>query len=259
MSTHSDTFVTIAGCRTHVLRGGKGPPLLFLHGASGGGKWLPFMQLLSQRFDVIAPEHPGFGQSDDPPWLDRVDDLAYFYLDLMQALDLKRVHLVGTSLGGWLAAEMAIRSTQRLETLTLVCAVGLLANGQPIGDIMRLPPEEHARRFCADEAGARARLEQLKAADPRELGRNRATVVRLAWRPRFYSPDLGKWLHRIDKPTLLLWGDSDGLVPVEFGEAYAAVMPGARLEVLARAGHAPYIDQPQAFVAALERFMDRPR
>jgi len=259
MSAHSDTFVSVAGCRTHVLRGGKGPPLLFLHGASGGGRWLPFMEQLSQRFDVIAPEHPGFGASDDPPWLDRIDDLAYFYLDLMQALDLEGVHLVGTSLGGWLAAELAIRSTARLQTLTLVCAVGLLANGRPIDDIMRLPPEEHARRFCADEAGARERLEQLKAADPHVLARNRATVVRLAWRPRFYNPDLGKWLHRIDKPTLLLWGDRDRLVPVEFGHAYAALVPGARLEVLANAGHAPYIDQGRAFVAAIERFIDHAR
>jgi pimeloyl-ACP methyl ester carboxylesterase len=164
MSAYTDTFVTVAGCRTRVLRGGEGPPLLFLHGASGGGRWLPFMARLARRFDVIAPEHPGFGQSADPPWLDAIGDLAYFYLDLLRALDLRGVHLVGTSMGGWIAAELAVRSTEHLKTLTLVCAVGVLAEGRPIEDIMRLPPDEHARRFCPDEASAQASIAVLRLA-----------------------------------------------------------------------------------------------
>src|SRR5689334_24586685 len=99
------------------MRGGSGPPLVFLHGASGHTGWLPVFERLAQRFDVLVPEHPGFGASDDPPWLDRPADLAYFYLDLMAALGLERVHLIGTSLGGWIAAELAIRNTARLASL----------------------------------------------------------------------------------------------------------------------------------------------
>src|SRR5258708_6853359 len=148
---HTIDAVTVAGARVGLFRGGpKGaPPLVFLHGAGGHTGWMAFLEELSTRFEVFAPEHPGFGQSDDPPWLDEVADLAYFHLDLLAALGLERVHLVGTSLGGWVAAEMAVRSTARLATLTLVGAVGITAGGEPIPDIFRLPVERNLHLFSA--------------------------------------------------------------------------------------------------------------
>src|SRR5208282_4052770 len=101
MSEPRQSFETIAGCKVNLRRAGRGEPLLFLHGAQGVPGWLPFMAALARRFEVIVPEHPGFGSSDTPDWLDNVADLAFFYLDFMAALGLKRVNLVGTSLGGW--------------------------------------------------------------------------------------------------------------------------------------------------------------
>ena len=95
-----ESFETIAGCKIRLLRGGQGTPLLYLHGAGGGGIWMPFMEKLSQRFEVFAPEHPGFGASDTPDWLDNVGDLAYFYLDFIAHFGLKKVTLVGSSIGG---------------------------------------------------------------------------------------------------------------------------------------------------------------
>lgn len=252
--THG-SFVEIDSCRLHLLRGGAGAPLLFLHGASGGGTWLPFMEDLARDFDVLAPEHPGFGLSDDPPWLDTVADLAYFYLDLLERLDLRNVHLVGTSLGGWLAAEMAIRNTTRIRSLVLVCAVGILADGKPIEDVFRLPADEHLRRFCHGPRNQEARRRQLAAADPLIQGRNRATVARLGWRPRFHNPDLHKWLHRIDRPTRVLWGSSDLIVPLPFGEAYRDAIPGADLVVVPDTGHAPYVEEPASFAAEIRRFV----
>ena len=177
-----------------------------------------------RNFDVIAPEHPGFGSSDDPNWLDRPCDLAYFYLDLIDKLKLHRIHLMGTSLGGWIAAELAVRNTSRLASLTLVCAVGIAPDGAPIDDLFRISAEENARRFYFDPERARRRVELLAKADPRVLVRNRSTVVRLAY-PHFANPDLAKWLHRIDVPTLLIWGANDGLVPVRFGETYRRLVP----------------------------------
>src|SRR5947208_2515290 len=126
---------------------------------------MAFLEGLSTRFQVFAPEHPGFGQSDDPPWLDEIADLAYFHLDLLQALGLERVHLIGTSLGGWVAAEMAVRSTARLASLTLVGAVGITAKGEPIPDIFRMPAEDNLRRFYADPERAARRLGDLAKAD----------------------------------------------------------------------------------------------
>jgi pimeloyl-ACP methyl ester carboxylesterase len=256
---HRVETTTVSGCSIRLFHGGSGPPLVFLHGAGGHTGWMAFLEELSARFQVFAPEHPGFGQSDDPPWLDEIADLAYFHLDLLQALGLERVHLMGTSLGGWVAAEMAVRSTARLRSLTLVGAVGITtggitARGEPIPDIFRMPVEENLRRFYADPERAARRLGDLAKADMSVVAKNRATVMRLAYRPRFHNPGLAKWLHRIDVPTLLLWGAKDGLVPPIFGEAYRALVPGARLVVLPDAGHAPFDEQRDAFLAAFRDF-----
>jgi pimeloyl-ACP methyl ester carboxylesterase len=253
---HTLERVTIAGAAVRLFRGGVGQPLLFLHGACGHTGWMPFLDELSRRFLVLAPEHPGFGQSDDPPWLDDIADLAYFHLDLMAALNLRRVHLMGTSLGGWVAAEMAVRSTARLAGLTLVGAVGITAGGEPIPDVFRMPEDENLRRYYADPGRAARRIGDLERADYQIVAKNRATVTRLAYRPRFHNPGLPKWLHRIDVPTLLLWGGADRLVPPAFGEAYRALIPGARLVVLPGAGHAPFDEQKDAFVAAFRSFTD---
>jgi pimeloyl-ACP methyl ester carboxylesterase len=260
---HSVEMVTVAGARIRLFRGGPAeagaPPLVFLHGAGGHTGWMAFLDELATRFRVFAPEHPGFGQSDDPPWLDTVADLAYFHFDLLTALGLDHVHLMGTSLGGWVAAEMAVRNTQPLRSLTLVGAVGITADGEPIPDIFRMPDAENLERFYADPERARRRLADLARAfaNPADMSlaaKNRATVTRLAYRPRFHNPDLAKWLHRIDVPTLLVWGAADGLVPPKFGEAYRARIPGSRLVVLPEAGHAPFDEQKDAFLAAFFDF-----
>jgi pimeloyl-ACP methyl ester carboxylesterase len=258
---HSVEMVTVAGCTIRVFRGGParvdGPPLVFLHGAGGHTGWMAFLDELATRFAVFAPEHPGFGQSDDPPWLDEVADLAYFHLDLLKALGLDDVHLMGTSLGGWVAAEMAVRNTARLASLTLIGAVGITADGEPIPDIFRMPDAENLRRFYADPQRASRRLADLAKADMTIAAKNRATVMRLAYRPRFHNPGLAKWLHRVDVPTLLLWGAEDGLVPPKFGEAYRTLIPGSRLVVLPEAGHAPFDEQKDAFLAAFFDFIDK--
>jgi pimeloyl-ACP methyl ester carboxylesterase len=255
---HTTEMITVAGATIRLLRGGPtetgAPPLVFLHGAGGHTGWMAFLEELSQRFAVFAPEHPGFGQSDDPPWLDRIDDLAFFYLDFLKALGLERVHLIGTSLGGWIAAELAVRDQSRLASLTLVGAVGITADGMSIDDIFRMPLDENLRRFYADPERAVRRLGDMGKIDMALVAKNRATVMRLCYRPRFHNPSLAKWLHRITVPTLLVWGDKDGLVPVRFGEAYRASIPGSRLVVLENAGHAPFDEQREAFLAAFREF-----
>jgi pimeloyl-ACP methyl ester carboxylesterase len=253
---HSVEMVTVAGATIRLFRGGTGQPLVFLHGAGGHTGWMGFLEALATRFAVFAPEHPGFGQSDDPPWLDEIADLAYFHLELLKALRLDRVHLMGTSLGGWVAAEMAVRNTARLASLTLVGAVGITADGEPIPDIFRMPDDENLRRFYADQERAARRLADLAKADMNLVAKNRATVMRLAYRPRFHNPDLAEWLHRIDVPTLLLWGAEDGLVPPQFGEAYRSLILGSRLVVLPQAGHAPFDEQKDDFLAAFRDFID---
>jgi pimeloyl-ACP methyl ester carboxylesterase len=255
--SYVEKMVGISGCQIRLLRGGRdgAPPLVFLHGAGGHTGWMGFLDELARDYAVYAPEHPGFGRSDDPRWLDGVDDLAYFYLDFIEALGLDRVHLIGTSLGGWIAAELAVRNQTRLASLTLVCAVGITANGRPIDDIFRMPVTENLRRFYADPERAARRLGDMAKIDAELYAKNRATVTRLAYHPRFHNPGLGKWLYRITVPTLLVWGDKDGLVPPEFGEAYHSAIPRSRLVVLDNAGHAPFDEQKDDFLATFREFI----
>jgi pimeloyl-ACP methyl ester carboxylesterase len=257
--SHAEEMIAISGCQVRLLRGGPegAPPMVFLHGAGGHTGWMAFLDELARDFAVYAPEHPGFGRSDDPPWLDEIGDLAYFYLDFIAALGLERVHLIGTSLGGWIAAELAVRDQARLASLTLVGAVGITAGGKPVDDIFRLSAEENLRRFYADPARAARRLADMATVDMNLVAKNRATVARIAYRPRYHNPSLAKWLHRITVPTLLIWGGKDGLVPVRFGEAYRALIPGSRLVVLDNAGHAPFDEQKDAFLAAFGDFAGR--
>jgi pimeloyl-ACP methyl ester carboxylesterase len=252
---YSTTEVAVRGCRVRLMRGGAGSPLFILHGA-GGAAWLPFMQALATQFEVIAPEHPGFGESATPDWLDNVHDLAYFYLDTLQQLKLDGVHLVGLSLGGWIAAELAVRSTHRLASLTLAGAAGLYVDGVEQMDPF-LRTEEQRLRDCifdqkkADEIVARALRPEME-----DMAlRNRATVAKLSWQPRSHDPHLRKWLHRIDVPTLLVWGEHDRMFPIAHGRAYQELIPAAKLVVVPKCGHLPQIEQPERFTGEVESFI----
>jgi pimeloyl-ACP methyl ester carboxylesterase len=143
----------LGGGSIHVQRGGEGPPLLFLHAAGGAGAWHPFLGLLARRFDVVAPDHPGFGGSDDMPEVEAMDDLVYHYLDVLDRLGLERVNVVGGSLGGWLAAELAVHSPERVERLVLLGAVGIRVPGNMATDIFLMMPDqvvpiEHGRIYA---------------------------------------------------------------------------------------------------------------
>src|SRR5687767_13690756 len=129
MNDHTGKTISVRGCNIGLTRAGAGQPLVILHGASGPGTWLSCLPELAGRHDVILPEHPGFGSSDTPDWLDNVGDLANFYLDFLDQDDLDNVDLVGFSLGGWIAAELAVRNTSRLASLTLVSSVGINVRG----------------------------------------------------------------------------------------------------------------------------------
>ncbi len=178
MDDHSSSMVTIRDCSIRLMRGGSGSPLLFLHGGSGAGAWLPFLSDLATRFDVLVPEHPGFGASDIPPWLDNVADLANFYLDLLDALDLEGVHLVGHSLGGWIAAELAVRNTSRLASLTLAAASGIHVKGVEQVDIFLSSDEQRIRDLFHDQKLAEGVLTIALRAEAEDAGlKNRMTTA----------------------------------------------------------------------------------
>jgi pimeloyl-ACP methyl ester carboxylesterase len=260
MTSVRQSFERVAGCTVSVQRGGSGPPMLFLHGARGAARWLPFMEALSARFDLIVPEHPGFGRSETPPWLDNISDLAYFYLDFIEALGLRHIHLVGTSLGGWIAAELAVRNQHGLRTLTLVAPAGIHVKGVQPGDFFLWPAAELARNLFCDASLAEAMLREQPSEEEQEmLMKNRFTTAKLAWQPRLFNPHLAKWLHRITIPTLILWGDQDKVMPPPYGLAFRDLIPRARLEILPQCGHLPQVEKMEEFVGAVTRFIEGTR
>jgi pimeloyl-ACP methyl ester carboxylesterase len=242
----------LAGCSVRYQRGGSGVPLLYLHGGFGVAGWMPWMERLAATHDLIVPDHPGWGQSPLPPWLDNIHDLAYFYLDFMRALELERVHLVGHSLGGWLAAEIAVRSTERLATLTLVAPAGLRAPGVQKFDVFLATHEATTRAAFHDQTFADQALAQPLDGDALDVHlQNRFALARVGWQPRLYDPHLHKWLHRIDIPTLVLWGADDRIVPIAHSVEFTSRIPGARSAVIAACGHSPHIEAVDAFVTAV--------
>jgi pimeloyl-ACP methyl ester carboxylesterase len=257
MSDAAESFETIAGCKIRMVRAGKGPTILLLHGGGGPGYLTPFVQKLSARYDVIVPEHPGFGHSDTPEWLDNVSDYANFYLDFIKHLGLDQVHLVGHSIGGWIAADLATRNTNALRSLTLMCPAGIHVRGAPVADIFLWSREELTRNLVKSPALAEKMLGiTLSDEDRMAQAKNALTLAKVSWQPRFYDPDLRKWLHRIDRPTLLLWGDSDALIPPAYGPAFRDLIPGAVLQVIKDCGHSLPFEKPDETFAALSGFID---
>jgi pimeloyl-ACP methyl ester carboxylesterase len=250
-------FITVSGIRQELVTAGQGQPILFLHPALGLAGAETCLDLLARSGRVIAPSHPGFGRSDLPAWMNRVDDLAYFYLDLMDQLDLRDVVLVGASFGGWIAAEIAVKSTARLSRVVLAGAVGIKVGGREqrdIADIYALPRAELDRRMYSDPArmpdAASLSDEQLCL-----LARNREAEALFGWSPYMHDPKLTRRLHRIDVPTLVLWGAADGIVSPDYGRAFAAAIPGASFELIEGAAHLPHIEQPAAFAERAAAFM----
>lgn len=242
----ADTYVEVDGCRTHLRRGGAGQPLLYLHGASGAPVVLPFMEKLAQRFDVLVPEHPGYGLSDEPEWLENIHDVAYFYLDFLKQQKLSGVTIVGSSMGGWIAMEMAVRDTSRIKSLVLASPAGIAAPGVQPADIFLMPPEEVVKNLFFDEKLAQARLAQPEDVDISL--KNRHTTARLAWEPRLHDPFLPKWLRRIEVPVKIIWGREDRILPVGFVDEFRRLLPRAEVHVLEKCGHLPHAEKADDFV-----------
>jgi pimeloyl-ACP methyl ester carboxylesterase len=247
--------ITLRGASVPVKRAGAGRPMLVLHGSGGSPRFLPAMRALSEKFDVIIPQAPGFGGAELPPWLETVSDLANFYLDFLDLFDLRGVHLVGLSLGGWVAADLAHRNASRLASLTLMAAPGIDVPGSGALDQFLLSEERAVRELyydtkMADEAVARV----LDPSGEDVRLANHRTVAKLAWQPRFHDPKMQRWLHRIRIPTLILWGENDRMFPPVYGEAWAKAIPGSRLVVLPRCGHLPIQERPEEFAAEVARF-----
>ena len=248
----------ISGINVEVTQGGSGRPLLYLHGGQGLRGIEPCLAALAVNHHVIAPSHPGFGASDWPHEYKSIADLAYFYLDLAEHYDLRGATLVGACIGGWLAAEVLIRSTHRFSHLVLVDALGLKFGDRltrEIADTHGMYKVDADKLIYADPSIGARDLTQLSDVELSAIAQNREAFVFYGWKPYMHNPGLRHWLHRIDLPTLVLWGAQDGVVTTDYGRNYANAIPGAKFDVIDNAGHYPDIEQPQELANKILAFV----
>ena len=249
--------ITVAGVTLDVEEAGQGRPLLFLHPGEGSQPHRPWIDALARGHRVIAPHHPGFGKSSLPDWFGTVDDIAYLYLDLAKQLDLKDALLVGACFGGWIAAEMAVRDTRRFSGLVLSAPLGIKVGGvldRDIADMHSIPRADFLRLAWANPDNGTVDYASLPDPELAGIARARESLALFGWKPYMHNPRLKRWLHRIDIPTQLIWGDSDGIVSTSYGEAWQAEIPGATMAIVPGAGHYPHWESPEKFAAAVTAF-----
>jgi pimeloyl-ACP methyl ester carboxylesterase len=249
--------VKIADVELELFDSGQGSPVLFLHGASGFSERQPFVAPLATKRRLIAPSHPGFGKSSLPEWLDSIDDIAHIYLEFMDKIGLQKTDLIGCSIGAWIAAEIATKVPERVGKLVMVGPVGVKVGSTDkldIPDIFAMPQDDVNKLVFHDPS---------KAPEPRKMSddelatmfRNRETTALLVWEPWMHNPKLKRRLHRVKSPALFIRGASDGLVSADYLKAYAGLLPNARTLTIPAAGHAPHLEQPEAFVSAVVEFL----
>jgi pimeloyl-ACP methyl ester carboxylesterase len=251
--------IDVAGKATVITSGGDGEPFVYLHSALGESMlWLPFHKAFAKKFRVLSPLHPGFGHSGGFEQIADIEDMAFHYLDMLDALGLEQVCLGGVSLGGWIAAEIAVRWPERVKKLWIADAPGLWVEGAPLADLFRLMQNRDKLRelLFDDPKGALATLvikEQPDEATMLNAFQAMTVLARMIWQ-RPYDPKLAGRLRRIACPTLLLWGDHDKLVPPAHGEAYQKLIPGAELKLIKDCGHLPMFEKEAEFVELIANF-----
>ena len=249
--------LSVNGIRIELIDRGQGNPLLFLHPGIGIDASAPVLDRLAAGGRLLAPSHPGFGASEGPRHMTTVDDLSYFYLDLMDQLDLRDATVVGVSFGAWIAAAIAVKSTARIARLVMADAVGIKIGDRETRDIADIfaitEPEYIAIAYCDPEVGKRD-YKTLPDGEVLAAARAREATARFAWNPYFHNPRLKSRLHRIRIPTLFLWGTHDRMLSEAYGRAYCAMIAGAGFEPIDRAGHFPDHEQPKVFAEKVLTF-----
>ena len=255
--SYQEEMVTIRGSRVQLLTGGAGEPLLYLHSAGGEVMWLPFFEQLARHYSVYVPAHPGFAQSEGLDQIDSIEDLVFHYTDMMDQLGLSKPYVAGLSLGGWIAAELATRYSDRIRKLGLINAVGLRIPEAPFADIFAAnatetrqlifhdPESELARGFIPDNPPVDVVANVLKA---------RAATARIGWNPYLCNPKLRGRLYRVTVPTLIVWGEADRLASQAHATAYHEGIAGSQLAFIKDCGHAPPFEKPKETVDALCEF-----
>jgi pimeloyl-ACP methyl ester carboxylesterase len=248
MATYREERFTIRGIETVVQIAGEGDPLVYFHGAgtvTGFDKLLP----LAERSRLIVPFHPGFGPSADDPTVDDVHDYRRHYLDLLDELGIGEFALMGSSMGGWLAANFAVDHADRVRRLVLAAPLGLKVDEHPTTDIFVVPSDQVFGLLTSDMSVFDGHVPMPPT--PEFLAdryREATSAARLLW-ARPYDLKLHRWLHRLTMPSLILWGDADRLIPHEQAPVWAELIPGAEVRLFPGVGHLIFDESREALDA----------
>jgi pimeloyl-ACP methyl ester carboxylesterase len=246
------TFDGVDPVPVTVTDRGEGRPILLLHGGMGPQSITAFADLLagSAPVRVFTPIHPGFDGTPRPERLNSIRGLATLYVELLEYLDLTEVTVIGNSIGGWIAAEIAVLGSSRIRDMVLVDALGIDVPDHPPVDFFGLTPEEAAAHAYHDPAAFRVDPSTLTPEQLAALAGNREALG--VYGARWTEPTLATRLSTITTPTTVIWGESDRIVTPDYGRAYAAAIPGARFQLLPATGHAPQIESPALLLDALQ-------
>jgi pimeloyl-ACP methyl ester carboxylesterase len=251
-------MISIAGIELEILERGQGEPVLFLHGTQNALPDDHFLAALARERRVIAPSHPGFGKSTLPDWLDSVDDIAHVYLELMDKLGIAKADVVGCSLGGWIAADIATKAPDLVRRLVLVSPVGVKVGPSDkldIPDVFATSQDKLNRLLFHNPEKSIPNFSTLPEERLTVFARNRETLALLVWEPYMHNPKLRHRLHRAAMPALFLRGASDGIVSADYLKKYAALLPNAQTGEIAEAGHLAQFEQPDALAARVLTFL----
>lgn len=250
--TGNETFVDVGGIPLRMIKGGEGSCVLFLHGAAGLQGWLPVFEALSAQHEVVATEHPGFGLSSEQAWADSMAKLADFYVSFLRRSEFGKVHLVGSSLGGWLASEIAIRDQSVLRSLTLLSPAGIQSQEIPLPDMLSWSYAELMRNVFADQKIAEHVIAQpLTPAQEDLRARNRVAIARLG-KDGFSNPALAAELSKLSLPTTIIWGDTDRVTPTGYAPLWKHAIPHAKLHIVPSCGHLPHMERLPAVMDILQ-------
>lgn len=249
--------IDVQGIQTHLFEAGPttAPPLLYLHGTFLGNLWLDYHKALAQHFHIFAPDTPGFGLTKRPDWMRDMSDYTLYFRDLLNALGLEKTLLVGHSLGGWMAAEFAVWFPERVSKLVLANAAGIRVKGSPIGDLFAMNQEETLAACFVNPMAAlplappEVNIEYLLSQYSQAM-----TLASLAWNPS-YDPKLERRLAAVTMPTLVLWGESDRLIPPIYGDTFHKLIAGSKLVKLEGTGHMPMFEKPEEWSSAITAFL----
>ncbi len=232
---------------------GEGRPVLLLHGGGGPPSMGPLPSALADDFEVTAPVHPGFAGTPRPDWYTGIDDIALTYVQLLEERDLRDVLVIGSSLGGWIASEMAVRAHQRVTGTVLLNAVGISVEGIELADFFSLTPQELIAYSFHDPAAAPDPT-QLPPQARNTQAANATTLGVYAREPYMHDPKLRRRLALVPTPVLAIWGQSDQIAPEPYGRAYASSFPNGHFKPIPQAGHLPHLEQPEPVLHAIHRF-----